>query len=106
MFVMFKLYRNCKDRLYILNVQVFNLELRIFNIMFKQKVTKSDLEKMKVGEQKMFTLPSFAKARSAQSYANQMKRLTAGTSNPMQFKSLIGDILDGGACAISITRIA
>ena len=44
--------------------------------MVKDKVTKEDLMKFNVGDQKVFTLPSFGKARSAQSYANQQKKAT------------------------------
>ena len=51
--------------------------------MVIDKVTKEILMKFAVGDQKVFTLPSFGKARSAQSYANQQKKATAGTANPM-----------------------
>ena len=75
--------------------------------MVKDKVTKDDLMKFNVGDQKVFTLPSFGKARSAQSYANQMKKATIGTSKPMEFKAMIGDpIPETGQCSVTITRIA
>lgn len=75
--------------------------------MVKDKVTKEDLMKFNVGDQKVFTLPSFGKARSAQSYANQQKKATIGTNNPMEFKAIIGDpIPETGQCSITITRIA
>jgi hypothetical protein len=75
--------------------------------MVKDKVTKDDLLKFNVGDQKVFTLPSFGKARSAQSYANQMKKATIGTSKPMEFKAMIGDpIPETGQCSVTITRIA
>ena len=75
--------------------------------MVKDKVTKEDLMKFNVGDQKVFTLPSFGKARSAQSYANQMKKATIGTSKPMEFKAMIGDpIPETGQCSVTITRIA
>ena len=75
--------------------------------MVKEKVTKDDLMKFNVGDQKVFTLPSFGKARSAQSYANQMKKATIGTSKPMEFKAMIGDpIPETGQCSVTITRIA
>jgi hypothetical protein len=55
----------------------------------------------------VFTLPSFGKARSAQIYANQMKKATIGTSKPMEFKAMIGDpIPETGQCSVTITRIA
>ena len=75
--------------------------------MVKDKVTKDDLLKFNVGDQKVFTLPSFGKARSAQSYANQMKKATIGTSKPMEFKAMIGDpIPETGQCSVTITRIS
>jgi hypothetical protein len=75
--------------------------------MVKDKVTKEDLMKFNVGDQKVFTLPSFGKARSAQSYANQQKKATIGTNNPREFKAIIGDpIPETGQCSVTITRIA
>jgi hypothetical protein len=75
--------------------------------MVKDKVTKEDLMKFNVGDQKVFTLPSFGKARSAQSYANQQKKATIGTNNPMEFKAIIGDpIPETGQCSVTITRIS
>lgn len=75
--------------------------------MVKDKVTKEDLMKFNVGDQKVFTLPSFGKARSAQSYANQQKKATIGTANQMEFKATIGDpIPETGQCSVTITRIA
>ena len=63
--------------------------------------------KFNVGDQKVFTLPSFGKARSAQSYANQQKKATIGTNNPMEFKAIIGDpIPETGQCSVTITRIS
>ena len=44
--------------------------------MVKDKVTKDDLEKFVVGDQKVFTLPSFEKTQSAASLAYQMKNFT------------------------------
>ena len=74
--------------------------------MVKDKVTKEDLMKFNVGDQKVFTLPNYGKARSAQSYANQMKKATAGTDNPMEFKAVIGDPIHGsGQCSVTITRL-
>ena len=75
--------------------------------MVKNKVTKEDLMKFNVGDQKVFTLPSWGLARSAQSYANQQKKATIGTNNPMEFKAIIGDpIPETGQCSVTITRIA
>ena len=75
--------------------------------MVKDKVTKEDLMKFNVGDQKVFTLPSFGKARSAQSYANQQKKATIGTNNPMEFKALLGDPIPAtGQCSGKKTRIA
>ena len=74
--------------------------------MVKDKVTKEDLMKMNVGDQKVFTLPSFGKARSAQSYAHQMKKATMGTEMPMEFKAIVGDPIPGsGQCGVTITRV-
>ena len=75
--------------------------------MVIDKMTKDILMKFAPGDQKVFTLPSFGKARSAQSYANQMKKATIGTSKPMEFKAMIGDpIPETGQCSVTITRIA
>lgn len=74
--------------------------------MLKDKVTKQDLEKMNVGDQKVFTLPSWGKARSAQSYASQQRKATAGTAMPRAYKAVIGDpIPETGHCSVTITRI-
>ena len=63
--------------------------------------------KFNVGDQKVFTLPSYGKARSAQSYANQLKKMTAGTERPMEFRAIIGDPIPGnGQCSVTITRLA
>jgi hypothetical protein len=75
--------------------------------MVKNKVTKDDLLKFNVGDQKVFTLPTFGKARSAQSYAHQQKKATMGSNNPMEFKAILGDpIPETGQCSVTITRIA
>ena len=73
--------------------------------MVKDKVTKDDLMKFAVGDQKVFTMPSYNKARSAQSYANQLKndKDTYG----WQFKAVIGDPIEGTmARSLTITRLA
>ena len=75
--------------------------------MVKDKVTKDDLMKVNVGDQKVFTLPSFSKARSAQSYANQMKKATMGTKDQREFSAVIGDPdPETGRCGVTITRTA
>ena len=75
--------------------------------MVVERVTKDMLFKLNVGDQKVFTLPNYGKARSAQSYANQLKKATAGTDNPMEFKAVIGDPIPGsGQCSVTITRLA
>ena len=75
--------------------------------MVVEKVTKEMLFKLNVGDQKVFTLPSFGKARSAQSYANQMKKATMGTKNQREFSAVIGDPdPETGRCGVTITRTA
>lgn len=75
--------------------------------MVKDKVTKDDLLKFNVGDQKVFTLPSWNLARSAQSYANQMKKATLGTKDQREFSAVIGDPdPDTGRCGVTITRVA
>ena len=73
--------------------------------MVLEKVTKKILMKFAVGDQKVFTMPNYNKARSAQSYANQLKndKDTYG----WQFKAIIGDPIDGTmARSLTITRLA
>ena len=75
--------------------------------MVKDKVTKEDLMKFNVGDQKVFTLPSWNLARSAQSYANQQKKATTGTKNPRESSAYLGDPdPETGRCSVTITRIA
>lgn len=75
--------------------------------MVKDKVTKEDLMKFNVGDQKVFTLPSFGKARSAQSYANQQKKATLGTPQQREFTAVVGDPDPvSGRCSVTITRVA
>ena len=75
--------------------------------MVVDKVTKELLFKLNVGDQKVFTLPNYGKARSAQSYANSMKKATMGTKEQRVFKAVIGDPNpDNGQCGVTITRIA
>jgi hypothetical protein len=73
--------------------------------MVIDKVTKEILMKFSVGDQKVFTMPNYNKARSAQSYANQLKndKDTYG----WQFKAIIGDPIEGTmARSLTITRLA
>ena len=73
--------------------------------MVIDKVTKEILMKFAVGDQKVFTMPNYNKARSAQSYANQLKndKDTYG----WQFKAVIGDPIEGTmARSLIITRMA
>ena len=73
--------------------------------MVIDKVTKEILMKFSVGDQKVFTMPNYNKARSAQSYANQLKndKDTYG----WQFKAVIGDPIEGTmARSLTITRLA
>jgi len=73
--------------------------------MVIDKVTKEILMKFAVGDQKVFTMPNYNKARSAQSYANQLKndKDTYG----WQFKAVIGDPIEGTmARSLTITRLA
>ena len=73
--------------------------------MMLDKVTKEILMKFAVGDQKVFTMPNYNKARSAQSYANQLKndKDTYG----WQFKAIIGDPIEGTmARSLTITRLA
>ncbi len=75
--------------------------------MVKDKVTKEDLMKFNVGDQKVFTLPSWNLARSAQSYDNQLKKATMGTKDQREFKAVVGDPdPETGRCSVTITRVA
>ena len=73
--------------------------------MVKDKVTREDLQNFAVGEQKVFTLPTFEKAKSATVQAYQAKnyRVTYGG----KFKAIIADPIDGSLQRrVTITRIA
>jgi hypothetical protein len=74
--------------------------------MVKDKVTKEDLLKLNVGDIRTFTLPSWSLARSAQSYAHQMKKATLGTPMQREFRAVVGDPdPENGRCGVTITRI-
>jgi len=73
--------------------------------MVKDKVTKDDLQKFAPGDQKVFTLPTWEKAKSAASFAYQAKnrKETYG----WMFKALIGDPIEGSMQrTVTITRIS
>ena len=73
--------------------------------MVIDKVTKEILMKFAVGDQKVFTMPNYNKARSAQSYANSMKKATIGTKDQREFSAVIGDPdPETGRCGVTITR--
>jgi hypothetical protein len=75
--------------------------------MIVERVTKEMLLKLNVNDQKVFTLPNYGKARSAQSYANQLKKATIGTREQREFKAVIGDPNpENGQCPVTITRLA
>ena len=75
--------------------------------MIVERVTKEMLFKLNVGDQKVFTLPNYGKARSAQSYANQQKKATMGTNEQREFSAVIGDPdPETGRCGVMITRVA
>lgn len=70
--------------------------------MEKEKITLNDLDNIKVGSSKDFIVPSWGKARSAQSYANSMKRI-----NGKVYSVHIHPRLKGTECrSITITRKA
>lgn len=73
--------------------------------MVKDKVTKDDLEKFVVGDQKVFTLPSFEKTQSAASLAYQMKNFTKTFG--WKFRAIISDPVEGSMQrSITITRLS
>ena len=85
------------------------MQAKIYNNlrnMVKERVTKEDLMKMNLGDTKVFTLPSWNLARSAQSYANQLKKATIGTKSPREFSACVGDPdPESGRCSVTITRL-
>lgn len=73
--------------------------------MVKDKVTIEDLEKFAVGEQKVFVLPNWNKARSAASLAGQMKNRER--TYGWQFSAPISPAIEGTIHrTVTITRIA
>ncbi len=58
--------------------------------MTKEKVTLEDLNAFVVGEEKIFTLPNWKVARSAQSFANQQKNYSGKS-----FSARIAPAIDG-----------
>lgn len=73
--------------------------------MAKDKVTKADLQRFVVGQQEVFTMPNYDKAKSAASYAYQMRNKTK--TYGWQFQTKISGPIEGTmARTITITRIA
>lgn len=73
--------------------------------MVKDKVTIEDLERFTVGEQKVFTMPNWEKARSAASLASQMKNREK--TYGWKFKAPISGPIKGTMQrTVTITRIA
>lgn len=73
--------------------------------MIKEKVTIEDLQKFAAGEQKVFTLPNWEKARSAQVLAGQMKNRAA--TYGWSYKTIISDAVEGSMSrSVTITRIS
>lgn len=73
--------------------------------MVKDKVTIEDLEKFVVGEQKVFVLPNWDKARSAASLASQMKNRER--TYGWQFSAPISPAIEGTMQrTVTITRNA
>ena len=72
--------------------------------MIKDKVTKEDLMKFTVGESRVFTLPNFEKAKSARSFAYQIKNQSETLG--WKFSAVIADPIEGSMQrSIHITRI-
>jgi len=75
--------------------------------MVVDKVTKEMLFKLNVGDQRVYTLPSYGLARSAQSYAHQQKKATIGTKDQREFRAILGDPNpENGNTSVTITRIS
>lgn len=73
--------------------------------MVKERVTKDDLLKMTVGDQKVFTLPSFEKAQSAAVQAYRAKNFTE--TYGWKFSARIGDPMEGTMQrSVTITRLS
>ncbi|MBR2556106.1 MAG: hypothetical protein IKK92_10660 [Prevotella sp.] len=73
--------------------------------MVKDKVTIEDLEKFTVGEQKVFVMPNWDKARSAASLAGQMKNRSR--TYGWIFKAPISPAIEGTMQrTVTITRTA
>lgn len=73
--------------------------------MVIDKMTKEILSKFDVGDQKVFTLPSFKKAKSAASQAYQAKN--HDETYGWMFSAIIGDPMDGTRQrSVTITRTA
>lgn len=73
--------------------------------MIIEKMTKEILSKFNVGDQKVFTLPSFEKAQSAATQAYKAKNYEE--TYGWRFSARIGDPMEGTKQrSVTITRIA
>ena len=73
--------------------------------MVKDKVTKADLQRFAVGQQEVFVLPNWDKAKSAASYAYQMKNKPE--TYGWQFSAKISNPIEGTlARTVTITRLS
>ena len=73
--------------------------------MVIEKMTKDILKKFAPGEQKVFTLPNFEKAKSAAVQAYQAKNYKE--TYGWKFKAAIADPIEGSMQrSVTITRIA
>lgn len=67
-----------------------------------EKITIDDLDKFRVGESRVFVMPNWKKARSAQSFANQQKNYSG-----RKFSAHISPAIEGVATrTVTITRIS
>lgn len=66
------------------------------------KITIKELEKFSVGDCKVYVLPSWKKARSAQSFCNQQKNYSG-----KKFKAFISPAVEGTESrTVTITRLS
>lgn len=70
--------------------------------MVKERVTREDLNNIRIGKSEIFTLPNYTQCKSAAVQAYQM-----GNIADMKFTCRIGDRMEGTAQrSITITRIS
>ena len=73
--------------------------------MVKDKVTKEDLMRFSVGDQKVFTMPNWNKAKSAASYAYQAKNWPE--TYGWKFSAFVSPEIEGTMLrTVTITRVA